>query len=99
MQRYKNYADIINDDSGKRRYSTIYYPQIPRKTTDVYKVATRGDRLDLLAYEYYGDARLWVILAKANNLLLPTLRIKPGTRIRIPFPLDVGGLNELFNSI
>ena len=42
-----------------------------------------GDRLDLLAYRYLGDARLWWIICDYNDLFFP-LALDPGLALRIP---------------
>jgi nucleoid-associated protein YgaU len=97
MQRYEKYANIIKTETQrKRRYSTMYYPSIERKTSDIYIITRNNDRLDLLANNYYGDPRLWVILAKANKLHAGTLRIPAGSRLRIPYPLDRGDVFKQF---
>lgn len=96
MQRYEKFADIIKVSQGKRRYSTIYYPKIAPKTTDIYIITKQSDRLDSLAYQYYGDTRLWVIIAKANLLHNATIRVPVGRRIRIPFPLSISDVNNYF---
>ena len=41
-----------------------------------------GDRLDLLAYTYYGDSTLWWYIAKANGLKV--MNVTEGTSLRIP---------------
>lgn len=84
MQRYQQYSEIIQVSQGQRRYSTIYYPTFPRKTTDTYIIAKRSDRLDLLAFQYYNDPRLYWIIQKTNALPMGSFMIPPGTRIRIP---------------
>lgn len=96
MQRYEEFSPIIKDE-GKRRYSTLYYPRFPRKSSDIYIIAKISDRLDLLAYEYYGDPRYWVILARANKLNNATIKPPVGFRLRIPYPLDGGDIASLFN--
>ncbi|MEW5986125.1 MAG: hypothetical protein AB1791_05795 [Chloroflexota bacterium] len=53
------------------------------------EAAAVGERLDQLAYDYYGDAALWRLLAVANDLADP-LRLAAGTLLRIP-PLTVLG--------
>jgi nucleoid-associated protein YgaU len=42
-----------------------------------------GDRLDLLAHRYLGDARLWWIICDYNDLFFP-LALEPGLALRIP---------------
>jgi hypothetical protein len=96
MQRYEEQANVIKVTQGKRRYSTIYYPIIERKTTDLYILTKRSDRLDLLAHEHYGDPRYWIFIAKANRLHNGTIRVAPGTRLRIPLPFDPGEFSDIF---
>lgn len=47
-------------------------------------VVQQGDRLDVLAYSYYGDALLWWIIARANPEVFYPDTPAPGTVIRIP---------------
>jgi nucleoid-associated protein YgaU len=42
-----------------------------------------GERLDQIAYRYYGDPRYWRLLALANAIDDP-LHISPGRLLRIP---------------
>lgn len=87
MNRYSETIDIITTN-GKRRYETIYYPDFPLQDSDIYTITKLTDRLDLLAEEYYNDPRFWWVIAKSNNLMKGTLRVEPGLKIRIPYPLD-----------
>ncbi len=96
MQRYEEFAEVIKDKEGKRRYSTLYYPNIPPRSSDKYIITKISDRLDLLANEEYGDPRYWVIIAKANKFSSPTLRVPVGIRLRIPFPLNHGDVEDYF---
>lgn len=74
---------------NKRTYNTILYPTIEKSYTDIYVIPNETDRLDLLAYKYYGDVRYWWIIAQANNLGKGSLYTTPGERLRIPKNLDV----------
>ena len=49
---------------------------------DIYVISTEGDRLDLLANQFYGDASLWWYIAQANNI--NTINLSAGTSLRIP---------------
>lgn len=97
MQRYEQFAEIIQASQRKRRYSTLYYPRFERKTSDIYIITKLSDRMDLLAYQYYGDPRYWPIIAKANNLHNATIKPPVGIRLRIPYPLDNQEIEARFN--
>jgi len=91
-----NSSIILRTPNGKPYYKGRVYPNIPLSETDVYIITTIGDRLDLLAYQYYRDTNLWWIISAANNnvtkgLLFPT----PGIQLRIP--TDVNSIMRLFN--
>ena len=67
MKRYKN-TPQKRDKSGIRVYTTTYYPKIEISDSDVFIMPKDGQRLDNLAYKYYGDTTLWWIIAKANGI-------------------------------
>ena len=67
MKRYNNTTQKV-DKSGIRVYQTTYYPEIKISDSDVFIMPKDGQRLDNLAYKYYGDTTLWWIIAKANGL-------------------------------
>jgi hypothetical protein len=94
------YADIrsYKDASGIVYKGITRYPEIPYSENDIYVITVDGDRLDNLAYEYYGDSTLYWIISSANpdkayNLLYTVL----GTQLRIPFPVDA--IIESFNNL
>lgn len=98
MQRYEEFAEIIKTPEGKRRISTLYYPKLERKTSDIFIITKMSDRLDNLSFQYYGDARYWVIIAKANNLHFPTLRVPTGIRLRIPNFTNHADIEDAFRN-
>ena len=55
---------------GLRAYKTIRYPNIPFSVDDIYVTTTAGDRLDLLANQFYNDVRLWWVISIANRDLI-----------------------------
>ena len=67
MKRYSTTRQKL-DKSGIRTYSSTYYPQIPISDNDKFVHPIDGDRLDTLAYRYYGDTTLWWVIAKANGI-------------------------------
>lgn len=85
LSRYKS-TKIVNSDKGEK-LNTTTYTKIPEKSDDVYLMSTEGDRFDMLAQKYYGDASLWWYIAKANKLSLNN--IPRGTTIRIPSNVNV----------
>lgn len=98
MLRYQEFSEVIQDENGKRRYSTLYYPSFDRRDTDIFIQAKLTDRLDLLAHQYYGDARYWVVIAKANKLHNATIRVPVGFRLRIPYPLRPDDISTNFKN-
>ena len=89
MERYDNFLfePTVNLDTDRKRryYSPLLPPTIEKDDTDIYVVTQVGDRLDLLAQQYYNQAELWWIIVAAN----PTLRkdslfLEPGLQLRIP---------------
>ena len=69
-----------------RVYRIIKYPEIPLSINDLYVVTTAGDRLDLLANQFYNDVRLWWVIATANRDIVrkDSYGLNPGLEIRIP---------------
>jgi nucleoid-associated protein YgaU len=85
MNRYENQTILYTENVSKPYYKGKYYPNIPLSESDVYVITNVGDRLDNLAYSYYGDATMWWIIAMANNNATKgALYPAPGTQLRIP---------------
>lgn len=85
MQRYKDFDRILKTETGKRFLSTNIPTQVSVENSfPITHIASQTDRLDLLAYKYYGDAMKWWIIARANNLVNGTISVKPGTKLSIP---------------
>lgn len=85
MANRYNKIEILKTDLGKRYKKTVKYPKMEKDSRDTYIISIQGDRLDNLAYKYYEDARLWWILARANNLGKGDMEIPIGTQLRIPY--------------
>jgi nucleoid-associated protein YgaU len=98
MQRYEEFTEVIVANKGKRRYATLYYPKFDKRSSDIYIITKRLDRLDNIAYQYYGDPRLWVVLAKSNKLHAGSIHPPVGFRLRIPYPLNIGMVEEKFKN-
>ena len=93
MDRYE-FVNKIRSDTGKRMYSTARYMVIDPTPEDIYMYSFDGMRLDNLAFQYYGDAGLWWIIALANNIGKGTLVVPLKQQIRIPGPAILGQLND-----
>ena len=86
MNRILDIYQRIDRDTKKRFYKNIEYPMIPLSPDDIYIVSKIGDRLDLLANDFYGDSRYWWIISRANcdKIKTDSFFIDPGLQIRIP---------------
>ena len=94
MDRYQNIKKFINTKSKKVYYANLKYPSIPLSLNDIYVITTAGDRLDLLANQYYQDSSLWWIISLANGELpQDSLYLPLGTQLRIP-----SNVNSILNS-
>lgn len=85
MANRYTYSTLQIEPSTKKKYlgSTIY-PKIKASDNDLYIISEVTDRLDLLAYKYYGDRTLWWVIAVANNINDASFYVKEGIQLRIP---------------
>lgn len=74
----------------KRYYKPLKYPTIPLNSDDLYITTTIGDRLDILANQFYKDVRLWWIIMNANVGIIrrDSFSLKPNLQIRIPRDIE-----------
>jgi hypothetical protein len=102
MARY-DIADVKLRTDGKRTYTTVIPPTIERDNNDIYVITQYGDRLDLIAADYYNDATKWYIIAAANPNTIQfrgSLALQPGTQVRIPIntnSVDTEYINQNLN--
>ncbi len=87
MSRYDFTSMKLNKD-GKRVFKPTIYPKIPIRDSDIFIYPKFGDRLDNLAFKYYGDVSLWWIIAKANNLDAAHIGLEVDNQIRIPINIQ-----------
>jgi hypothetical protein len=59
-------------------------PDLPVLNDDQYYQVQSNDRIDLLAQRFYGDARLWWVIAAANDIELLPVHLVDGLKLRIP---------------
>ena len=91
MARYKSLLPIKTKDNNIRNKGLEYkpltkYPLVPFNANDIYVATEFGDRLDLLANQFYNDTSLyWIILAANPQSFKDGSLIPPvGTTLRIP---------------
>lgn len=89
------YTKKFKDESGKRYYSSTFYPQIDKTENDAYIISDRTTRLDLLANQYYDDSELYWIIAICNNIQ-GSIFVEPGTQLCIP---NRNRLGEIINKL
>ena len=95
MKRYSNIKQLKNTNEnvgnlGSTYYRTTFYPEIPLSENDIYVVTDFGDRLDLLANQFYNDISLyWIIVAaNPNEVDFGSISLSPGTQLRIPININ-----------
>lgn len=82
--RYNNsIVQTIDAPDGPRREMRIPFPISRQVSYTFYRVGA-GDRVDTIADDFYGDARLWWIIADANPEILDWLDLQVGNIIRVP---------------
>ena len=76
----------IENTFGKKHYTSLKYPHIPYTITDLYVSTIAGDRLDLLANQFYDDVGLWWVISIANSDIVrrDSFILEEGLEIRIP---------------
>ena len=80
-----NFADSLEFE-GTTFWETPEFPKIVPQDGDIFLDVTDQNlgKLDLIAFDVYGDPDLWWVIALANNIdLIPTDMVI-GTKIRIP---------------
>tara|TARA_B100001094_G_scaffold212487_1_gene206436 strand:- start:5473 stop:5751 length:279 start_codon:yes stop_codon:yes gene_type:complete len=85
--RYKSNI-IRKDKDGTRYYRPNIARGIPLKDTDKFIFPFDGDRLDIIAYRFYGDAKLWWIIANANKISNGQIGLDPNKKIRVPIEIQ-----------
>lgn len=93
----ERYSKILKSKEGKRYYATVLYPLPEPNESDIYVTTVKGDRLDIIANDYYGDPTLYFILISANNLKRDSLYPPVGFQLRIP--TDISNFIKKFKQI
>ncbi len=78
------YEDCEALKDGGHEYSGIRLPtENPPRPDDRFHTVMTGDRIDVLAHRYFGDANLWWVICDCNSIAF-SLEIPTGTILRIP---------------
>jgi phage tail protein X len=93
--RYQNTKQLKSKTTDNRYLSTTIYSEITKNINDIYIISRKGDRLDLLAHQYYGDVTKWSIIARANHLGKGGMDIPSGLQIRIPVDIKTIETNDI----
>ena len=91
MNRYQGIRELRNINPiagplGTLYYRDVKYPEVSESPNDIWVITEWGDRLDILANQFYQDVTLyWIIaIANPNYIKFDSLFIKEGIQIRIP---------------
>ena len=97
VRRYSRlrFGELVKVD-GVEFWDLLDLPIPAEQPDDVIYTIRGDDRLDLLAYRYYQDARLWWVIAVANGWEDVMAEFNSGVQLRIPSPRYV--TQQLFKS-
>jgi hypothetical protein len=98
--RYQNISIMKSDTgvsstSGKDIYKPTYYPNIEFQENDNYIIIGTTDRLDIIAFDFYGDSTLWWAIAMVNDLEGDSVFPPLGMYLRIP--KNISGILTEYN--
>ena len=79
------FSEFLSLD-GFEFWDFVDLPTIPEQPDDLLYQSKSVDRLDTLAYSFYGDPIYWWVIAAANDLELIEAELNLGTILRIPSP-------------
>lgn len=104
MNRYRDLRTLRNVNKyvgtlGDIYYKDVTYPEYEPTENDIYVETEFGDRLDLLAYQFYGDVTLYWIIAIANpdKVNFGSIFLSPGSQLAIP--QDISGIIDSYNKL
>jgi hypothetical protein len=104
MKRYSKISTLRNTNENVGTLGTLYYrnntyPEIPESPNDIWVITDFGDRLDLLANQFYNDVTLYWIIAAANpnKINFGSLFVNEGTQLRIP--IDTSNIIDSYNQL
>ena len=97
--RIKYTKQKLDVEKRKAFFKPLKYPSISAKASDIYVMTIEGDRLDLMANQFYNDIRLWWIIALANvdKVRRDSYNVKGGLELKIP--TDITSILKEFEKI
>lgn len=93
--RYKNIQTEFVKNKGLV-YSSLLLPEVKPSDDDIIISSVEGDRLDLIANQFYNDPKFWWVIALKNNINNGDITLSGGIILRIPTLKEA---NEILNSI
>ena len=84
QSRYYRVGDYITKDARGNYNKVKRMRRISKLDKAFSYVVKEGDRLDLLAYRFYGDPTKFWLICDANQSMFPFELMDPGRRITIP---------------
>ena len=96
-----NFIKKQKGTNSKRVFKYIKYPKIPLSVDDIYATTLVGDRLDLIADQFYNDVDLWWVVVTANPDVIrrDSFNLKPGLQVRIPSPNRITNILKSFEQL
>lgn len=93
VQEDKIYLDNKEPEFDPNEFIVFEQWEVPPTREDRYYEVRAGlQRLDHIAFEFYGTPRLWWLIALANDIIRPWEELPVGTLLRLP---DVNALHAL----
>lgn len=77
------FADLVTV-GGYEFWNPVFVDEIIPQDDDTSYTVNSNDRIDRLAFTFYGDPILWWVIACANNLELLPSALSEGMVLRIP---------------
>lgn len=101
MSSRLNFIQKQKGTNGKMVRKYIKYPKISLSVDDIYATTLVGDRLDLIADQFYNDVDLWWVVVTANPDVIrrDSFNLKPGLQIRIPSPNRITNILRSFEQL
>lgn len=79
------FTEFLSID-GFEFWDFVDFPEVPEQPDDLLYQMTSDDRLDTLAFKFYGEALYWWVIAVANGMENIDVESNLGLSLRIPSP-------------